>query len=145
MIASFGLILLFQYQNCAPPAGTAQSYAGDSMAGDEQFGAEVDVIDQINEGDLTFMQKSVAVRAEVESLELDGRCDLAQSGATLRWELRDANNQELGEGYVQCEDGGFRIAVAPVQELECGASYSLIAQLGVEESEAVQIERACVQ
>lgn len=143
VLSALGAFLLLNYQNCAP--ATNAPMGGTAMVGHQQIGSHVDVIDQINEGRLSFMQKSVAVQEQAESLELTGLCDQAQSGATLRWQLRDANNQDLGEGFVVCEQGGFTVAIEPVHELECGASYNLIAQLGVEESDAVEIKRACVQ
>ncbi len=143
VISALGAILLVGYQNCAPASNAPRG--GAAMVGHQQLASPVDVIDRINEGKLSFMQKSVAVRPEVESLVLNGVCDPEQSGATLRWELRDSNNEDLGEGFVSCEQGGFMVALAPVQEFECGASYSLVAQLGVMESEAVEIRRSCIR
>ncbi|MCM2280273.1 MAG: hypothetical protein NDI61_00345 [Bdellovibrionaceae bacterium] len=143
VLSMLGFLLLFQYQNCAPtPAGS--SAIGDVKVALQQQGSPVDVIDQINEGKLAFATNQPIAIAAGESggmITLPGTCDPDQSGATLRWTVRDEAAAELGEGFVSCQDGAFTVTLSK-DDFDCG-SFHLVAQLGVAESPAVTITRQC--
>jgi hypothetical protein len=115
------------------------------QTGGSQRIAPPSVIDQVSTGGLAFVEKNVAVAPQDDSVALNGICGQDQSGATLRWELRDSQGSDLTAGYARCEQGGFRVELAPVQSLPCGSSYQLVALLGVNESDSVEIRRNCVQ
>ena len=137
IIAVTGLIMITQYQNCAPaPKGMNETYA--------DADGSVHVINPVETaGVVAFVDKKVAVASNAVSVVLDGKCRSDQIGATFQWQLRDSEGNSLADGLVDCTEQGFQVEVAPMQDLDCESTYAVVAQFGVSESEAVQLNRNC--
>jgi hypothetical protein len=128
--------LLTTYQNCAPAPMQGQ----DSAFSDGPVG----VINPVTtEGAVAFVEKSVAVAPQAQSVLLDGMCREDQIGAVLHWELRSRDGEVLTDGLANCTEEGFQVEIAPMQALDCESSYAVIAQLGVSESAPLAISRRC--
>lgn len=116
--------------------------AENSNMNQEYLGSPVQVIDAIDEGKLAFVStKPIEVSDRGGWIAVGGICDDAQSGATLRWIVRDDAGAELGDGFVTCDAGRFTVNLSE-GDFDCG-SYQLSAQLGVEESDPVEVKRDC--
>lgn len=142
VLASLSVVLLCKYQNCAQPL--QMNAALDSAGGTKPL--PVSTIDPVRaHSDVGFEKERVELPADGTPVAIHGFCDEEQSGAILRWELKNANQEELGEGYAECDNGAFHVEFAPGQiaELQCGESYRLSAQLGLGSPGEVEILGDC--
>jgi hypothetical protein len=137
ILAMAGLIMITQYQNCAPaPRNASDSYT--------DIDGAVHVINPVQtSGIVAFADKHVAVASAAASVVLNGSCRNDQVGSTFQWQLRDVSGNSLADGLVDCTEQGFEVEVAPMQDLDCESTYAVVAQFGVSESEAVLINRNC--
>ena len=138
-LGGLGLLMLFQYQNCAPVQGIQSSRtfsASDSGV--------VTTIDDVNMTTaVSFTQSKVQVSSSDAPTVIEGECSSMQEGAVLGWKVRDDHGQMRETGYSQCEQGHFQVEMAPSNELECDKSYEVSAQLGAGVGDRVQLERDC--
>jgi hypothetical protein len=132
------VFMVTQYQNCAPAPGMS---AGQNPFSD----GPVHVINPVTtDNAVQFGQESVKVGAQENSASTVGYCREDQVGATIRWELRNSDQSVITDGYAECLSGGvFNVEISPMLSLDCGTPYSLVALLGVSESNAVEISRNC--
>jgi hypothetical protein len=128
--------VLTGYQNCAPAPMQGQESAS--------IDGRVGVINPVTTaGAVAFVEKAVAVAPQAQSVLLDGMCRQDQIGAILHWELRSREGDVLTDGLANCTEEGFQVEIAPMQALDCESSYAVVAQLGVSESEPLEISRRC--
>ena len=131
-----GMIVLLQYQNCAPAGGSSASSADASTP--------VSIIDQNNQGfDVSFVQKHVTIQSSAQTVSLDGACSLEQDGAVFQWQLKSADASVLGTGSASCQAGKFVVAIAPTQSLDCDQPYQVSAQIGTGQAGEVLLTRKC--
>ncbi len=141
LVFGCSLLILTHYQNCAQVPNSRLVGAESTDSGEDSPRYIIDPV-RLNNG-VTFVEKTVQLEKNQHSLELNGICAEGQSGATLRWDLRDQENVNIGSGYADCEQGGFRLELSPVQSLKCGEPYTLSAQIGVGKGDTVEIQRDC--
>lgn len=108
--------LLFHFQNCGSPSTQEQLNSLD--------GGEVRIIDDWRSKPLQFTEDLVQLRDGVELLGAQGLC-LRKESRPLHWKLIDRDSQNVREGVVACELGGFQIELANLTELQCGQEYQL--------------------
>ena len=141
IIFVIGAFLLLEYQNCAP-APLPGAKQGKFKHGNESL--PVSIIDDTNSSlKLSFIEREIRLTRIADGIHLDGICLQDQDGATLRWELQDNQGQMLKEGWSQCDLGGFTVDFVSAQELTCGATYHVFAQLGEAERGQVDLTRNC--
>ena len=133
-----GLIVVFQYQNCAP-AGSGSSGSGATL------GSPVTIIDKndIQGLDVSFAQKQVTIQSSTETVDLDGICSSQQDGSVFQWKLTDASNSRLDSGMITCKSGSFKVEINPTQALNCDQQYQVSAQLGLGQAGEVILTRKC--
>ncbi len=141
IVFGFSLFILAHYQNCAQVPHSRMVGSASADNGEDAPRYIIDPV-QLDNG-VAFVQKTVQVEEGQRTLELDGVCADGQVGATLRWDLRDQDEVNIGSGYADCDQGGFRLELSPVQTLKCGEQYTLSAQIGVGDGDTVQIQRDC--
>lgn len=132
-------VILTQYQNCAP-AGPGVDSEGNLV----QTSSLADIIvDSTTPFKLQFNEKSIQLPVASSDLEAHGTCLESQEGATLRWELYDAGDEVVHDGYVDCVDGGFTVALSDLSSMSCGEEYLLEARLGLGEAGQVPLMIEC--
>ncbi len=130
-----GLMVVFQYQNCAP-ASTSSSSSSSSP---------VSIIDKNDtQGlDVSFAQKSVTIQSSTEMVNLDGICSSQQDGSVFQWQLKDTSGAVLDSGMITCQSGAFKVQINPTQALSCDQTYQVSAQLGTGQAGEVILTRKC--
>jgi hypothetical protein len=136
------LLLIVKFQNCAPAPGGGSSASSSSKPSDGA--GVVTTIDDINADlSVSFNLQAIKAHSDAESVSITGKCAVDQDGSVLGWRLLDDINEELGHGYATCEQGTFKIEVAPMQDLTCGRAYQVVAHLGGKDSSSLMLERDC--
>lgn len=136
-IGALGLIMLFQYQNCAPATGAK------SLSVNNDNGL-VTTIDDVNSAAaVQFPQEKVQVASSDQPTLIDGECALQEGQAVLGWKATDGSGNTVETGYSVCDQGKFQVEMAPSNEMDCGASYTVKAQLGQGQAGEVQVSRDC--
>ncbi len=125
-----------QYQNCAPSSETLDP----SLQADSTISAEVDVIDQINVGDISFAQSKVSAFMN-EKVVILGVC--GQSGSLISWTLVDSNGEFIERGLAECDLGSFEVALSDSWEGHCNDNLNLRAALGAKASSETTVEAVC--
>ncbi len=120
-----------QYQNCASSNEALQENPSDSS---------VDVIDQVNVGDISFAQTKLLAVAN-ESIVVSGVC--AQKGSLISWSLKDPNGEVIERGLSECELGSFQVALSDDWHGFCDQDLRLKAALGAKASSEAIIETYC--
>ncbi len=130
------LILLTQYQNCAPPSQYDESL--------NEGAPPISTIDDVNlSTNVQILEKDLVISESAESFSLNGLCFKEQSGAILKWTLSDPEGAVIDEGHVRCDLGGFHLEVLAGDDLHCDKSYTVSVQLGVGEQGSATISRDC--
>ncbi len=138
-IGFLGLMMLFQYQNCAPAQGVRAT-----RAYSVSDGGLVSTIDDVNVSTgVAFLQDKVQVQSSAEPTVIEGECSSLQEGAVLGWKVRDEQGHTRQTGYANCEQGHFAVEMAPANELECDQSYEVSAQLAAGVGGRVEVQRDC--
>jgi hypothetical protein len=138
-LGAMGLIMLFQYQNCAPASGARSMNAYSS-----NDNGVVTTIDDVNAATgVAFLQSKVQVASSDQPTVIEGECAAIQEGAVLGWKVHDDMGHMRETGYSQCEQGHFQVEMAPSNELECDKSYEVSAQLAAGVGGHVELQRDC--
>lgn len=126
--------LMVQYQNCAPQTGGL----------DQQFevaqDAQVDVIDRVMVGDISFPQSKLQASA-IESVKAHGVC--AQSGALIAWKLTEPSGEAIEQGLAECDQGVFVVSLSEGWKSHCDQDLLLKASLGAKASSQMTLETFC--
>ncbi len=125
-----------QYQNCAPSSETLDS----SLQVEQTDGAQVDVIDSINVGDLSFAQTKVSAFLD-ENVVVMGVC--GQNGSLISWNLQAANGDVIERGLAECDLGSFEVALSDSWQGHCDQNLSLKAALGAKANSETTVEAFC--
>ena len=136
----FLTIVATQFQNCAPagPGITATGQDGGPSA------SLVDTIDDaVTSTGLAFNEKSIEIPGNEQDLQVHGSCHEDQDGATLRWELTSEGNELMNDGFVDCKDGNFTVALSDLAGMDCDHEYLLEARLGFGQAGKVPLMIAC--
>ncbi|MEM7646590.1 MAG: hypothetical protein AAF203_06760 [Pseudomonadota bacterium] len=125
-------LLLLQFQNCAQ---TAENFDQEL-----ETGSPVDVIDQVNVGDISFPQNKVSAYVDQQNVVI-GVCD--QSGALISWKLMDEEGELVERGLAECQQGAFEVALGDGLEGHCDENLELRAALGAKASSKTEVETYC--
>lgn len=136
--AFLGAVLMFKYQNCAPPKELEE------IARKAEEPLPVSVIDDVKSlTKLSFHESQLELQPDSEVVEAEGACDESQTGARLRWALVDGEGNELKMGFASCDSQRFVVDFASAQDLECGRMYQVRAQLGAGQPGELPLVRHC--
>lgn len=128
-------ILIFHFQNCAPPP--------------EVFSNENDdLVSRINDvnkdSDISFRKINEEVHWETETLTLRGLCQPEQIGAVLAWSVTDKTDNVRDQGYSVCQEEGFSITLESSIFPECNTEPLLVtAQLGLKHGAGTLVRLRC--
>jgi hypothetical protein len=135
VLGAVGVLMLTQFQNCAPAPGGASGAAEQS--------SPVGVINPVNgTSALRFQFEKVQVTDKVQSAVLDGECERIAEGTIVGWDVQDESGSKSG-GTVQCDRGRFQVEIDPKQELECGKVYEVSARLADGTEGRTEVEMVC--
>ena len=136
-IAIIGLIIIIKFQNCAPPSpvGASASVNFD----------KVSIIDNMpRDTSVSFLESKIELRSDAVVLLANGHC-VENQNEKITWELKGIYTGELiQEGESDCERDEFNIAISKVEEMECGMSFMLKAQVGNNIGDAAVVHKRCV-
>lgn len=143
-LKKFGLfivmsLVLLNYQNCGSAKNITDTPT-DASAG----GSEMDIINPVIAGGISFVQTKAVVTASDTDLAIDGLCSLEQSGGLIGWKATDENNTLMAEGKSLCDRGAFEVLFAGVDSLACGSKITLKAAFGAKSKSEVLIEKNCL-
>ena len=134
-LGALGFMMLFQYQNCAPPPHSVKASNDDGI---------VSTIDDVNlTTGVSFTQTKVRVASSPQPISVDGICQSQQDGAVLGWKVHDSAGHLRETGYAECAGGKFVVEMSPSNELDCDKSYMLSAQLSSGNVGVVDVRREC--
>ena len=144
------VLVLLNYQNCAPlPKGAASadspSATGDSLTPVNNGSAPVTTIDDVlANSKVSFVKSSLVLDPDANAVDLAGVCSESQDGATLRWDLMlGGDGAILDHGFVGCAKAAFTVSLSNLQNLSCGQLYIVRAQLGPQGAGEVSLVRDC--
>ncbi|OFZ12419.1 MAG: hypothetical protein A2Z20_06635 [Bdellovibrionales bacterium RBG_16_40_8] len=116
-ISALLLVILFKFQNCAPPS---QMDAVTNVIGPD---GQVRIVDQWSEQKVVFLSPSVVVPETQQVVDLQGLCIGSHKGQLIRYQVVELkeNPEVLDEGSVECVGGGFELPLAQVQFSSCSS------------------------
>lgn len=126
-------IVLFKFQNCAPApdAGEASSGKGENRIIEDWYDEKV-----------VFADSTLVIANNQQLLAASGLCP-SSSGSNLHWHLVESDRDlVLEDGVVTCQHGAFQIQSA-LPDLDCGASYVLVAEESSGGRGLLNVQRDC--
>ena len=138
-IAIAMIVILSQFQNCAPVGTEVQSSSGDSP--------EMRVIEDWSTPKVNIINKVVQALASENTVDVEGFCDRhLDSHEPMRWQISVPQAGEaIMAGAVGCEGGGFRVQISELNQLRCGTVYSFeVSTLNGETDQAVLIRKCAL-
>lgn len=132
--------ILVQYQNCGSKGGVTDAVVSEEIPQDDRR----DVINEVNTGDIQFIQAKTTVNGSDSNLAVFGTCSLEHNKALLSWELLDVNGERLFSGQSMCSAGVFKVEFEGVDSLACGSSLALKAYFGAQAQTQTVINKKCI-
>lgn len=139
-IYSTSLVVLFQFQNCAPaPSAAAPAPAAKSPT------SEVRVVDDWNVNKVGLSSQVFKANYVANYVQVDGLCDRHMDATQpLTWEVRDPGQPDVVlAGTMDCQLGGFRVYITDVNSLSCDRTYALEVRTVDGESAQAVVVRTC--
>lgn len=145
------LLLLSQFQNCAP-SGLDGLAASDSSSLDPGMR----VVDDWSAVKVNIFNNVVQTAAAETSVNVEGFCDRhIQQNEPMRWQVSAPSEELVGQavehgeaimaGAVGCERGGFRLQISELNQLRCDTAYNLeVSTLNGETDQAVLIRNCAL-
>lgn len=127
-----------QYQNCAP-SNEALDSSSDAQV--DVRDAQVDGIDRVDVGDISFAQSKVDAFSDDPSVVVRGVC--GQSGSIISWTLSDAHGGFIERGMSECDLGSFEVALSDQWKGHCDQDLILQAALGAKASSEATVSAYC--
>lgn len=128
-------LVLINYQNCSSAANSDDAL---------MFASSTEgTIDEVNTGEIDFIQEKVSVNESDENLTLYGICSSQQNGAMISWKLFDKQGNEMERGQALCDTGAFEVSFEGVDQLACDSKLSLKAFFGAKANSQMSIEKNC--
>lgn len=113
-------LLLFNFQNCAPPAPSASRVEGQAR-----------VVEDLNKAQLQFVTPELELKDDVINTSVDGFCNRQFEGAKLGWAVWAGGqnpSRALLSGASLCRSGNFKIELVQLDQLTCGISHMLVVE-----------------
>jgi hypothetical protein len=103
-------LLLFKFENCAPPPQSQMSGTG-----------EVRIVDQWGDKKVSFLSATVVVPKTQSALALQGLCVGSQEGQAINYQIIDLQEipKMMAAGIVNCVMGGFELPVTDLHFDSC--------------------------
>jgi len=127
------LLILTQYQNCAPQQQVKSTTFSDS---------EVRIIDDWSNQKIALLDSRVELQTSATEVNIDGLCKRTDK-SSLSWKLNNQSDQTLEQGLSPCEMGGFRMVLDRVESLTCGEDYLLEVEHPSGEVGSLWLSRKC--
>jgi hypothetical protein len=115
-------LVVFKFQNCAAPAGSAIASDG-----------EVRLIDGwVDTSKLSFMSPTYLVQENVQDIQVQGVCPLVEMATeenVVDWQVvRLSDGVVISNGTSSCSSGGFQLHVSDIDFGACDKRYEIRAQ-----------------
>ena len=130
-------LLMFNYQNCAPPS-----------VGQGAITGEVRTADDWNQSKLLFVTSNQIFSNDDANLTLHGVCNRIGENGILSYSISESNSGlevEAGEQNDFCEGGGFRLNVQNVASIDCDISYQVHVKSTLGYEDLMFISKSCNQ
>lgn len=136
--ALIGLIL-FQFQNCAPPG----KVAGDSSL--QETDAQLRLIDDLNKTTIQFAALETEIDDAVDTTAVSGLCNRDHNGEKLKWSVWDSDDgaSALDAGESSCAGGQFAVQLPELDQYVCGVPHLLVVESEWGESTHSYFVRRC--
>lgn len=127
--------VLFNFQNCAPAAVSAQTGDSDS---------EVRIVDDFSKTEIQFATEQLLIHDEAAEASVSGLCTRRHNGAELRWALYgEGSSRPIVVGDSLCKSGQFAFEVGSLDNLVCGVSHRLVVEGDWGGIAVTQFEKRC--
>lgn len=133
-IGALVLVVMFKFQNCAPPSGL-QNQAGEDGLPD----GEVRIVDRWAPQKIEFMSPSQLIESEERSVQVHGLCVGSDKGEQIAYQVIEISNDPriVYQGVVNCVMGGFELTLQSLTFTSCSSRYQVRAtRLGDEQNYA---------
>lgn len=122
-VAAMGLVL-FQFQNCAPPGKSEAAGVGGTN------GDDVRLADDLNKTEIQFASVETEIEDSAESTGVAGLCNRDHNGAKLTWSVWDSDSgkQALAGGVSTCRGGQFSVPLDQLDQFVCGLPHLLVVE-----------------
>lgn len=114
-------LLLFQFQNCAPPSSAITEHSS---------GGDARLIEDFNKAEIQFVSDDVQVHDEAAVTGVDGMCNRSHNNARLRWAISmdQQKGQPLLAGESRCKAGQFSVQLSDLPNMVCGVKHLLVVE-----------------
>ncbi|MGZ3723377.1 MAG: hypothetical protein ACXVA9_10630, partial [Bdellovibrionales bacterium] len=114
-------LMLFHFQNCAPPSASQTGNTGGSVVG---------IVDNLNKSQIQFVTTDAQIQDEAPSADISGLCARDRDGAGLKWAVYDEQNNRtpLAIGVSHCDHGQFAVTLESMDQYVCGVSHMLVVE-----------------
>lgn len=137
----FTVLLLSQYQNCAPaqqnienPGAYHEALPVDTLDPEPDFKVKLPEDHVFSEDDVIAGEGKIVMK---------GFCDWDQDGSRLGWELDGLKSGPIASGSANCEKGQFVITLQADAVLSCEEPFQLRAFLGAGSSDEMEFSIHC--
>jgi hypothetical protein len=127
LVSTGSLLLLLQFNNCAPVSGSPGMLPSGSIDG------QVRLVDEFQSKAIKFAERNVVLHSEASQLDVEGLCTRDLAGAEVTAEFQADSGESVGAGQTRCHRGGFRLQLSALNDLPCGEALRLEAIAGVSE------------
>lgn len=110
-------LLLFNFQNCAPAAISAQGDPGSSG---------VRLIEDFNKAEIQFVAPDVQLYDEATAADVSGLCNRSHDGARLKWTIWGSAGDVMLQGSSVCQKGAFTVHLPGLEQMVCGVDHQLV-------------------